>query len=114
MTVGLSASGCAKGRDARPPVGQPEAMAGNARIFAKARSKRCCQGQCSGPRSTGVPARLTKRPGTAMSCERSVAATVSWSSGWTWPTRAVQRHRLWASTAQANQAPLAAKFPDGQ
>ncbi len=27
---------------------------------------------------------------------------------------AAQRHRLWASTAQANQAPLALKLPEGQ
>ena len=39
--------------------------------------------------------------------------TVSWSSGWTSPSRAVQRMRLWASTAQASQAALAKNRPGG-
>ena len=41
-------------------------------------------------------------------------ATVSCSSGCTSPSRAVQRTRLWASTAQASQAALAKNLPDGQ
>ena len=58
-------------RDARPPAAQPEATAGSARIFARARLKRRCQGQCNGARSMGVPARLTRRAGMQMSCARS-------------------------------------------
>ena len=47
------------------------------------------------------PLRLTSRPGRASRRVRMVRVTVSWSSGWTPPRRAVQRMRLWASTAQA-------------
>ena len=40
-----------------------------------------------------------------------VRVTVSWSSGCTSPSRAVQRMRLWASTAQPSQAALAKNLP---
>ena len=43
-----------------------------------------------------------------------VRVTVSCSAGCTSPSRAVQRIRLWASTAQASQAALAKNRPDGQ
>ena len=38
---------------------------------------------------------------------------MSWSSGVSRPSMAVQRMRSWASTAQSSQAALALKLPDG-
>ena len=45
---------------------------------------------------------------------RTVAATVRCALWWRCPRRAVQRRRLWASAAQASQAPLAKNRPEGQ
>ena len=59
------------------------------------------------------PLRFTSRPGRAMSRVRMVRATVSSSSGVTSPRMAVQRIRLWASTAHCSQAELAWKLPGG-
>lgn len=42
-----------------------------------------------------------------------VRVTVSWVSGCTWPSRALQRVRLWASTAQPSQAAFAKNRPGG-
>ena len=72
------------------------------------------EGGCPGP--AGREAEflwLTRRAGTARSRLRMVAATVSWRAGWTPPRRA-KRMRLWASTQQASQAPLAKNCPEGQ
>src|SRR5260370_966664 len=69
----------------------------------RSRSRRCWNhfslGQPRGPRRVGVPARLTRRPGSAMSRVRMVRATVSSSTGPTSPMVAVHRMRLLASTA---------------
>ncbi len=59
-----------------------------------------------------APARLTRRPGTAMWRVRTVRATAC-STGPTTPSVAVQRRRLWASTAHCSQALLALKWPEG-
>ena len=58
------------------------------------------------PRET--PARFTSLPDTAMSRTRIVRATVRRSTGPGWPRVAVQRRRLWASTAHCSQALIAA------
>jgi hypothetical protein len=52
---------------------------------------------------------LTSRPGTASKRVRTVAATVSSSSGVIPPSIVVERRRSWASTAQTSHAELAKK-----
>ncbi len=68
------------------------------------------QGHRAGSRRVGRPLRLTSRPGMANRRRAMVAATVS--LGGMPPMRAVQRAMLWANTANASHAALAAKRPD--
>ena len=108
----------ARGGRVRP---RRSAVAGSGRAAAGRGcwSRRGVERRCPWP-SGGEPQdpvgrlRLTSRPGRARSRVRMVRVTVSWSSGWTSPSRAVQRMRLWASTAQPSQAALAKNRPDGQ
>ena len=86
--------------------------AGRARMVLSRRWNRSAHGQRAGARSVRVPERFTIRAGRAMSRVRMVRATVSDSTAS--PMVAVQRMRLWASTAAWSQAELAEKFPDGQ
>ena len=61
----------------------------------------------------GRPARLTSRPGSAISRVRMVRATVSSPSTRASLMMAVHRIRLWASTAHCSHAELAWKLPEG-
>ena len=77
---------------------------------ARLRVNSCAQGQSRGPRRVGVPERLTTRPGTAMSYMRTLRATISSRGGRGLPSVALQRMRLWASTAQHSQAPAVGRM----
>ena len=72
-----------------------------------------CPRPVEGPRSVMVPARLTRRAGRAIRRVRTVRATVAWPTGPNSPMVAVQRRRLWASTAHCSHALLALKLPEG-
>lgn len=78
---------------------------------ARLRVNSCAQGQSRGPRSVGVPERLTRRPGDEMRAK--LRATTSSRGGRGLPSVLVQRVRLWASTAQHGQATVGEEVPGG-
>ena len=91
-----------------------QVSSGSERMRLSAVLNSLCHGHRAGSRSTHCRLRLTSRPGSSRSRVRMVRATVSCSVGCMSPSRAVQRIRLCASTAQASQAALAKNRPEGQ
>ena len=91
--------------------GGGQAAMGMARSRASPARKRSAQGQRAGRWSVTRRAERVSRPGSPNSCRRSVRVVTMPSPR---PMRAVHRATLWAITATASQAPLAANRPDGR